>query len=50
MLMSRTPPTADHAFGRLLSWLVGRKVIEDAKSPTSAAAGRLLTWITGDKK
>jgi hypothetical protein len=48
--MSRAQVTADQSVGRLLSWLTGRKSIENAGSPTSAAAGLLVAWITGKKK
>lgn len=48
--MARTQVTADRSVGRLLSWLTGRKSIENAGSPTSAAVGTLVSWITGKKK
>ena len=48
--MARTQVTADQSVGRLLSWLTGRKSIENADSPTSAAVGTLVSWITGKKK
>jgi hypothetical protein len=48
--MSAKRQSADESFGRLLSWIVGKRRVEESESPTSDAVGELLSWVTGKKK
>lgn len=51
MIKKRT--SADEAAGRLLSWVAGKKKVEQTDkddSPTGTAVGELISWISGKKK
>jgi hypothetical protein len=50
LAMSARYPSADKSFGRLLSWVDGKRKMQDASSRTDQAAGELISWIAGKDK
>lgn len=48
--MAEKHPSADEGFGRLLSWAVGKKKVENTDSPTDRSVGELLSWVVGKRK
>lgn len=48
--MASEGPSADESLGRLLSWVTGKRKVENADSPTDRAVGELVSWVAGKKK